>query len=155
MLAIWLAADRIADIIDHRLDALPRPFAYAVLVHQTKYLIEIGFPLLVIELGVAAMGAGLLLGSPISDTWLLYLTLSAPGGGGVNCLAYTGSHAPADVLLVRCSGSPATPELTATAFGACADSAGLLVAIPCGKPRWTRCAAENPSATRRKHPGSN
>jgi hypothetical protein len=41
-------------------------FAYAVQVHQTKCLIEIGFPLLVIELGVAAMGAGLLLGSPIT-----------------------------------------------------------------------------------------
>ena len=67
-----------------------RLFAYAVQVHQTKYLIEIGFPLLVIELGVAAMGAGLLLGSLISAPWQLYLTLSALAGGGVNCLAYTG-----------------------------------------------------------------
>ena len=49
-------------------------------------------------------------------------------------LFFTFAHAPADVLLVRCSGSPATPELTATAFGACADSAGLLVAIPCERP---------------------
>jgi len=67
-----------------------RLFAYAVQVHQTKYLIEIGFPLLVIELGVAAMGAGLLLGSLISAPWQLYLTLSALAGGGANCLAYTG-----------------------------------------------------------------
>ena len=67
-----------------------RLFAYAVQVHQTKYLIEIGFPLLVIELGVAAMGAGLLLGSLISAPWQLYLTLSALAGGGANCLAYAG-----------------------------------------------------------------
>ena len=60
-----------------------RLFAYAVLVHQTKYLIEIGFPLLVIEVGVAAMGAGLLVGSPISAPWQLYLPLSAPAGGGI------------------------------------------------------------------------
>jgi MFS family permease len=47
-------------------------------------------PRLVIELGVVAMGAGLLLASLIREPWQLYLTLGALAGGGVNCLAYTG-----------------------------------------------------------------
>src|SRR5205814_8378533 len=47
-------------------------------------------PRLVIELGVAAMGIGLLLGSLVREPWQLYLTLGALAGGGVNCLAYTG-----------------------------------------------------------------
>jgi MFS family permease len=47
-------------------------------------------PRLVIELGVVAMGAGLVLASFIRTPWQLYLTLGALAGGGVNCLAYTG-----------------------------------------------------------------
>ena len=47
-------------------------------------------PLLVIEAGVAAMGAGLLLATLARQPWQLYLTLGALCGGGVNCLAYTG-----------------------------------------------------------------
>ncbi|HZU91589.1 MAG TPA: MFS transporter [Stellaceae bacterium] len=47
-------------------------------------------PLLVVELGVVAMGAGLLLASLVHRPWQLYLTLGALAGGGVNCLAYTG-----------------------------------------------------------------
>src|SRR5205814_1826193 len=47
-------------------------------------------PRLVVELGVAAMGIGLLLGSLVREPWQLYLTLGALAGGGVNCLAYTG-----------------------------------------------------------------
>jgi MFS family permease len=47
-------------------------------------------PLLVIELGVAAMGSGLLLATIVREPWQLYLTLGALVGGGVNCLAYTG-----------------------------------------------------------------
>ena len=47
-------------------------------------------PRLVIELGVAAMGAGLLLAALVSQPWQLYLSLGALVGGGGNCLAYTG-----------------------------------------------------------------
>jgi MFS family permease len=43
-----------------------------------------------IELGVAMMGAGLLLATLVRQPWQLYLTLGALVGGGVNCLAYTG-----------------------------------------------------------------
>ena len=47
-------------------------------------------PRLVVEIGVFAMGVGLLLGSLVREPWQLYLTLGALAGGGVNCLAYTG-----------------------------------------------------------------
>jgi len=47
-------------------------------------------PLLVIELGVVAMTAGLLLATLARAPWQLYLSLGALVGGGVNCLAYTG-----------------------------------------------------------------
>ncbi len=47
-------------------------------------------PLVVIEIGVATMGAGLLLAAFAHEPWQLYLTLGALAGGGVNCLAYTG-----------------------------------------------------------------
>jgi len=47
-------------------------------------------PRLVVEIGVVAMGIGLLLGSLVREPWQLYLTLGALAGGGVNCLAYTG-----------------------------------------------------------------
>src|SRR5580693_6514591 len=42
-------------------------------------------PLVVIEIGVAAMGAGLLLAAFAHQPWQLYLTLGALAGGGVNC----------------------------------------------------------------------
>ena len=47
-------------------------------------------PLLVVETGVALMGAGLLLAALIHQPWQLYLSLGALVGGGVNLLAYTG-----------------------------------------------------------------
>jgi MFS family permease len=47
-------------------------------------------PRLVIEMGVALMGSGLLLATLIRQPWQLYLTLGALVGGGVNLLAYTG-----------------------------------------------------------------
>ena len=47
-------------------------------------------PRLVIELGVVAMGAGLILAVLVREPWQLYLSLGALVGGGVNCLAYTG-----------------------------------------------------------------
>jgi MFS family permease len=47
-------------------------------------------PSLVVELGVVAMAAGLLLAPLAREPWHLYLTLGALVGGGVNCLAYTG-----------------------------------------------------------------
>ncbi len=46
-------------------------------------------PRLVVEIGVAAMAAGLLLAAVAREAWQLYLTLGALVGGGVNCLAYT------------------------------------------------------------------
>ena len=47
-------------------------------------------PRLVVEAGVVAMAAGLLLTMLVHQPWQLYLTLGALVGGGVNCLAYTG-----------------------------------------------------------------
>src|SRR5260221_7886936 len=47
-------------------------------------------PVLVVELGVVAMTAGLLLAPFAQTPWQLYLTLGALVGGGINCLAYTG-----------------------------------------------------------------
>src|SRR5579885_2077452 len=44
-------------------------------------------PRLVVEIGVFAMGAGLLLSTLARQPWQLYLTLGALVGGGVNCLA--------------------------------------------------------------------
>jgi MFS family permease len=47
-------------------------------------------PMIVVELGVFTMGAGLILASIVREPWQLYLTLGAFVGGGVNCLAYSG-----------------------------------------------------------------
>src|SRR5215210_4222823 len=47
-------------------------------------------PALVVELGIVAMSAGLLLAPLAREAWQLYLTLGAFVGGGINCLAYTG-----------------------------------------------------------------
>jgi len=46
--------------------------------------------MIVVELGVFTMGAGLILASIVREPWQLYLTLGAFVGGGVNCLAYSG-----------------------------------------------------------------
>jgi len=54
------------------------------------WLMDLRGPRLVIELGVVAMGVGLLFAGLIREPWQLYLTLGALVGGGVNCLAYTG-----------------------------------------------------------------
>src|SRR5246127_3024974 len=53
-------------------------------------LMDLRGPRIVVELGVLAMGAGLILAGFVSQPWQLYLTLGALTGGGVNCLAYTG-----------------------------------------------------------------
>ena len=47
-------------------------------------------PMIVVELGVFTMGAGLILASIVREPWQLYLTLGAFVGGGVNCLVYSG-----------------------------------------------------------------
>ena len=47
-------------------------------------------PRMVIEMGVVAMAAGLLLAPLVRTTWHLYLTLGVLVGGGANCLGYTG-----------------------------------------------------------------
>lgn len=47
-------------------------------------------PLIVVQIGVVTVGAGLLLATQVHAPWQLYLTLGALVGGGVNCLAYTG-----------------------------------------------------------------
>src|SRR3954470_14915157 len=52
-------------------------------------LIDLRGPRIVVELGVVAMGAGLILASFVREPWQLYLTLGMLAGGGVNCLAYT------------------------------------------------------------------
>jgi MFS family permease len=45
-------------------------------------------PRLVVEIGVATMGGGLLLATLAREPWQFYLTLGAMCGAGVNCLAY-------------------------------------------------------------------
>jgi MFS family permease len=47
-------------------------------------------PRVVIETGVALMGAGLLLATLVQKPWHLYATLGVLVGGGANCLSYTG-----------------------------------------------------------------
>jgi MFS family permease len=45
-------------------------------------------PRIVVEMGIATMGAGLLLATLAREPWQLYLTLGAMCGGGVNCFTY-------------------------------------------------------------------
>jgi MFS family permease len=54
------------------------------------WLMDLRGPRLVIELGVVAMAAGLILAVLVHEPWQLYVSLGALVGGGVNCLAYTG-----------------------------------------------------------------
>ncbi|MBV8121601.1 MAG: MFS transporter [Alphaproteobacteria bacterium] len=68
-------------------------FGFLVSAFVTPFvgrLMDLHGPRPVVELGVVAMGVGLLLASFIHEPWQLYLTLGALAGGGVNCLAYTG-----------------------------------------------------------------
>ena len=62
----------------------------AVVTPFVGRLMDLRGPRIVVELGVLAMGAGLILTALVSQPWQLYLTLGALAGGGVNCLAYTG-----------------------------------------------------------------
>src|SRR5919205_155667 len=62
----------------------------AVVTPFVGRLMDLRGPRLVVEIGVFAMGIGLLLGSLVREPWQLYVTLGALAGGGVNCLAYTG-----------------------------------------------------------------
>jgi MFS family permease len=52
-------------------------------------LIDRRGPRIVVEAGIATMGAGLLLATLARQPWQLYLTLGAMCGGGVNCFTYT------------------------------------------------------------------
>jgi MFS family permease len=51
-------------------------------------LIDRRGPRAVVEVGIATMGAGLLLATLAREPWQLYLTLGAMCGGGVNCFTY-------------------------------------------------------------------
>jgi MFS family permease len=51
-------------------------------------LIDRRGPRIVVEAGIATMGAGLLLATLAREPWQLYLTLGAMCGGGVNCFTY-------------------------------------------------------------------
>ena len=130
-------------------------FAYAVQVHQTKCLSRSASRFLLSSLAWRQW-APACCSEARSRTVAALSDAQRAGRRRGQLPRYTGSHAPADGLLVRCSGSPATPVNRNRLWCLC----GLrrpLVAIPCERPRWTRwtrCAAENPSATRRKNPGS-
>jgi MFS family permease len=68
-------------------------FGFLVSAVVTPYvgrLMDRRGPMLVIEFGVAAMAAGLILAALARETWQLYLTLGGLVGSGINCLAYTG-----------------------------------------------------------------
>src|SRR5437773_1881062 len=101
-------------------------------------------PRLVIELGVAAMGIGLLLGSLVREPWQLYLTLGALAGGGVNCLAYTGQSLYLTNWFVRRRGlalSIAGPRWTGRFGARCvpAASGGSRSPISAACSPGTRC----------------
>ena len=68
-------------------------FGFLVSAVVTPYvgrLMDRRGPMLVVELGVAAMAVGLLLAALAREKWQLYLTLGGLVGSGINCLAYTG-----------------------------------------------------------------
>jgi MFS family permease len=56
------------------------------------WVMDLRGPRLVIEFGVVAMGAGLILAALVRDPWQLYLSLGALVGGGVNCSPIRGSR---------------------------------------------------------------
>jgi len=62
----------------------------AVLSPSLGRLMDRRGPRVVIELGVIAMGGGLLLATLVREPWQLYLTLGVLVGGGSVCLGYTG-----------------------------------------------------------------
>lgn len=62
----------------------------AVLSPSLGRLMDRRGPRVVMELGVIAMGAGLLLATQVRTPWQLYLTLGVLVGGGSICLGYTG-----------------------------------------------------------------
>src|SRR2546421_2021168 len=74
-------------------------------------------PRLVVEMGVVAMGIGLLLGSLVREPWQLYLTLGALAGGGVNCLAYTGQSLYLTNWFVRRRGLALSIAFSGVGFG--------------------------------------
>jgi MFS family permease len=53
------------------------------------WLTDLRGPRIVVEIGVLAMAAGLILASLVNEPWQLYLTLGGLAGGGVNCFTYT------------------------------------------------------------------
>jgi MFS family permease len=61
----------------------------AVITPFVGRLIDRRGPRIVVEAGIATMGAGLLLATLAQQPWQLYLTLGAMCGGGVNCFTYT------------------------------------------------------------------
>jgi MFS family permease len=62
----------------------------AVLSPSLGRLMDVRGPRVVIELGVALMGAGLMLATLVRQPWHLYATLGVLVGGGSVCLGYTG-----------------------------------------------------------------
>ncbi len=62
----------------------------AVLSPTLGRLMDARGPRVVMELGVAATGAGLLLATLATQPWHIYLTLGVLVGGGSVCLGYTG-----------------------------------------------------------------
>jgi sugar phosphate permease len=62
----------------------------AVLTPTLGRIMDRAGPRTVMELGVALMGAGLLLAPLTSEPWHLYLTLGVLVGGGSVCLGYSG-----------------------------------------------------------------
>src|SRR5262249_23367783 len=65
-------------------------FVSALLSPLVGRLMDRRGPRIVIEMGVIAMAAGLMLAPVAHRPWHLYVTLGALVGGGGNCLGYTG-----------------------------------------------------------------
>ena len=64
----------------------------ALLSPLVGWLIDRRGPRVVVEAGIAAMAAGLLLAPRVREPWQLYATLGLLVGAGGNCLGYT-THA--------------------------------------------------------------
>ena len=67
------------------------------------WLMDLRGPRLVIEIGVAAMGAGLILAVLVHEPWQLYMSLGALVGGGVNC----GHRLPSSLSIWRAASASA------------------------------------------------
>jgi len=89
-------------------------------------------PRLVVEAGIATMGAGLLLATLAQTPWQLYLTLGAMCGGGVNCFTYVTHSTYLPHWFVRRRGLALSIAFSGVGFGSITILPWLQSLIQCG-----------------------